>query len=1234
MKSNIWKSTFREIKQSFGRFFAILAIVALGVGFFAGLKVTRTAMVKTTQNYLEENQFYDYRLLSTMGFEQEDVDFFTGQPNVRDAEGAVSFDILCQNGEGNELVVKAHSLTRKVNGVKLVAGRLPEAGDECVVDSNLYDESKIGQKIRLSETNDEEDLEHFAYREYTIVGVVQSSYYIQFERGNTSLGTGRISGFIYLLPSGFDADYFTEVFVRFDEDMGLYSDEYDAYMDEKEAVWESLTKEAGENRYDRVLEDARQELADAKEELADKKAEAEEELEDARQELSDAADELADGEVKIADARKELADAEKTIRDKEKELADGKDTLAREEQKLADGEKELSDSISVWKDENYKVESAKGQLDESQKELDSQRAYLKQQQDVLESSRKELEQQEALLNEKEESLSAQEAQLLAQEEDLNRQLSGLKAKEDALNGQLKELLDQEEELGRKAADLDALEQQLIAQYGQVPEPYATQIAQGREEIQGYLAGIAAGKQEIEGGLAQIADGIEQIEDGLAKIAAGKPQLEAGRQQIEEGKKQLEEAKGRLKEGAAQVQAGKEAIDAYQAQIDDGRSQLADADVELGKAWKQIEDGQKELADGRKQIEDARVELTDGEKQLSDGRKELSDGKKELEEKEQELADGRKEYEDGLKEYEDANEDFKTQIADAEDKIADAQDEIDDVEKPDTYVLGRDTNVGYVCFESDSNIVDGIANIFPIFFFAVAALVCITTMNRMVEEQRTQIGVLKALGYGEGVIMGKYLFYSGSAAVLGCLIGYFGGTWLFPRVIWTAYGIMYRVDRLVYVFDWKLAVISLVVSLACSIGTTWLSCRYELSEVAAELMRPKSPKAGKRVALEYLPFIWKRLKFLYKVSYRNIFRYKKRFFMMVIGISGCTALLVTGFGIKDSIANVATQQFDEIQIYDIGVTLADPVTKETETALAGLMDGNASQYTFVLEKSVDLKAQGQTKSINLVAADGKKDITPFLNLHTDQDEPLPFPGKDECILTRKIAQDYDIHVGDQVVLQDENMREMSLTVSGISQNFIYNYVYVDISSYEEQMEEAPGYKTVYVNLAEGADGHRLSASLMKSDQVASVTVNEDTKERFSSMMASLDLIVLVVIICAAGLAFIVLYNLTNINITERIREIATIKVLGFYKKETGAYVFRENVVLTLIGTAVGLALGHFLHLFVMNEINIDMVAFDIQVRPLSYLYSVILTFAFAWFVNRIMGKKLDGISMTESLKSVD
>lgn len=1150
MKSTIWKSTFREIRQSFGRFFAILAIVALGVGLFAGLKVTKSAMVETTQNYFTEKQFFDYRLLSTLGFEQEDVDFFQSQPNVRAAEGSVTLDIICQSGDSNELVLKAHSLNSTVNIVEITEGRMPDSPDECVVDANLFSGKQVGDKITLVSNNEEKDLEKFAYREYTISGIVKSPYYIQFERGNTSIGNGTVSGFLYLMPEGFNVDYYTEVFVKFQEDMPIYSQEYKQYMAEQELIWEPLTQQAGERRYDAVVKEAGEELADAGRELDEKETEARQELAEAENKLKDAEEKLADGQTKLDEGKAELKDADNTISEKEKELADAEKEIAEKEKELTEGEKELADNIALWKENDAQAESAKQEINEKQQQLNGQLASLEEQAKLLEGS---------------------EAELTAQD-------NTLKAQEDQLTA--------------KSGELDELEAQLKEAYGTVPEPYASQIAAGRQEIQA----------------------------GREALLPYREQITALWQQVEQGK--------------AGIENGRSVIEGFQEQINAGRSQVMAADSKLGEAWKQIEDAGIRLADGRVQLTDGRVQLEDGRKQLNHARSTLSDGQKELKEKEQELLDGQEEYQEGRREYEDALQEFNAEIADAEAKIEDARQEIADIKKPDTYVLGRETNVGYVCFENDSGIVEGIANIFPIFFFAVAALVCITTMNRMVEEQRTQIGVMKALGYGESVIMNKYLFYSGGAAFIGCLAGFFGGTYLFPRVIWTAYGIMYKVTPLIYVFDWNLALISLGVSLACSMGTTWLSCRYELSQVAAELMRPKAPRSGKRVLFEYIPFLWKRLKFLQKVSVRNIFRYKKRFFMMVIGISGCTALLVTGFGIKDSIANVAVQQFEEILIYDIGVSLADPIDQEMEQKLKEALGDKTQGYTSVMEKSIDLEDGDKIKGINLIVWEPDQDMKPFISLHTTGEDSIAFPENGEAVLSHKIAGQFSLKNGESIMLREEDRTAMGLKLSGITENFVSNYVYVNADTYRESMGREPEYKTVYINLEEGADAHELSAALMKLDGVTGVSVNKDIMDRFSSMMKSLDLIVLVVIMCAAGLAFIVLYNLTNINITERVREIATIKVLGFYKSETSSYVFRENIALTLIGTGVGLLLGRLLHIFVMNEINIDMVAFDIQVRPLSYLYSILLTLGFAFFVNLIMGRKLEHISMTESLKSVD
>lgn len=1066
MKSMMKRNTFREIKKSFGRYFAILAIVALGVAFFSGLKITQSVMVHSADVYLKDLQFYDYRLVSTLGFTEENVEALAEKEDVRAAEGAISAEVLYKDAGENERVIKMHSITEKVNKLKLVAGEMPQSADECVVDSVLFSEDAIGSKLVLSENNTTDDLDKFAYKEYTITGLVQSPCYIQFERGNTSIGNGRISGFAYILKDGFAVDYDTEIYIKFDEDYDIYSDEYDSYMDAKEADWEAYTKEQADIRYEKIVKDAQDELDEKKEELEEKRAEAEAELESAKQQLTDGETEISDGKNQIASAKTELSA-------KASELQSGKDALSS-----------------------------------------------------------------------------------------------------------------------KAAELESASQQ----------------------ISGQESALAAKKAEYEQGLNAYLAAKQQVTDQ-------RNSLEAAKAQLMENTPGYEEMLAQIEAGLTEVAGAEAELNAKNAELEAAAGQLSSAESQLAAAKQQIEDGKNALAA-------AEAELTDGENQLAAAKEQIEEKEDQLEAAETELADG-------LLQYQEKQSEFDEQMQDADDQIADAQSKIDEIEKPETYVLDRNTNVGYVCLKNDSGVVKGIANVFPVFFFLVAALICMTTMNRMVEEQRTQIGVLKALGFSEGKIMGKYLFYSGSAAISGTLIGYVLGIHFFPLVIITAYGIVYKMGGIYYVSDLPLVLVSLTVAVLCSVGTTWLSCHKELKEVAADLMRPKAPKAGKRVFLEHVPFIWKRLKFLQKVSVRNIVRYKKRFFMMVIGISGCTALLVMGFGVRDSVVAVADQQYEEIQLYDIGVTLkAGKMPGEADLkSLDSVLEKENAAGMYAMEKTIDLVTDKGTKSIHMVAVENPDEVGDFISLHTKKQEPIAYPKEGEAVLSKKVAETYAVKKGDTILLRDSDNNEMHLKVTGICENHIYNYVYIAPESYEKQIGDVV-FKNVYVRLPDASDIHEVSAVLMKADGVTAVTVNSDMLSRISQMMSCMNYIVIIIIICAGALAFIVLYNLNNINITERVREIATIKVLGFYPKETASYVFRENMVLTAIGCGLGLILGKWFHRFVMGEIQIDMVSFNVQINAVSYLFSVLLTMGFAWIVNCMMTGKLERINMAESLKSID
>ena len=1049
MKNVMHKTTLREIKGSLGRWMAILAIVALGVGFFCGLKMCKADFMETGNDYVLDHNFYNYKLLTTLGLEEEDVQIIAAAEGVKEAAGSWSSDALVSAGEedGAEMVFKFHTLLEHMNQLELTAGRMPSESSEFVGDRRFFTEDALGTQITLTATNDEDTLELFTHETYTLVGLADSPEYLNHERGTTSLGSGTVSGFAYIPAEGWDSDIYTEIYVDFEEDYTIFSEEYEAYDAVMETRLETALDLSGQRRYDAVIDEARETLADA------------------QAEVDEAAAELEDGKRELADGKKELADGRK---------------------ELADGQKEIEDN-------KKKIEDAKVKLEDGRRELEENRLKL----------------------------------------------------EDAR--------------------------------------------------------------------AELADGRAKYEDGLAEFEA---QQDAAYAQIDQAL-----ASGMMPQYMYDVQ---------KAQID---QQLAPAKAELDAALAELEAGEAEVADGERQLADGEKEIADAEKEIADGEQKLKDGEKELADARIKIADAEKEIADAEKEIADGEE----KIADARRELKDAEKEIDDIEYPSTYVLGRDANVGYACFESDSSIVDGISRVFPVFFFLIAALVCMTTMTRMIDEQRTQIGVLKALGYSRSQIMSKYVIYSGSAAILGSVIGFFIGIHLFPWVIWTVYGLMYGFADIIFVYNWVLGLICLGVALACCVGTTVWCCSTELREVPAQLIRPKAPQAGKRIWLEYLPFIWNRLSFLVKVSIRNTFRYRKRFIMMVIGISGCTALLVTGLGVNDSVSNLAALQYDTIYHVDYTVSFQKDMNEKNQARFLEEAGSVIEDCLFVHSSSVDAKANGYTKSVTMIVTDDAEAMPSYIELFND-DGPIDWPSAGEAVINSNMAENMKLSVGDTLTIYDSDMQEMKLTISALCDNYVNSYLYLNQETYEAAWGpmETNAALVLGVPGEDGviADPYHDSTIMLDARNVSAVSLTDDMRGRIESMIGTLNYIVILIVVCAGALAFIVLYNLTNINITERIREIATIKVLGFYAGETAQYVFRENILLTAIAAVAGLPLGKALHTFVLSQVHVDSLSFHMYISPLSYALGVVITFVFAFFVNLVMQRKLAKISMTESLKSIE
>ena len=820
------------------------------------------------------------------------------------------------------------------------------------------------------------------------------------------------------------------------------------------------------------------------------------------------------------------------------------------------------------------------------------------------------------------------------------------------------------------------------------EEYAEGYQEYLDGLQEYEDGKAEAEQELKDAYQELKDGEEELEENRLKLLRAESQIEDGKKQIEAGFAELErneiECNTNLKTVRSQLATARAGVAALEAEgipekYDTANAYVAAAAEQIAAIQDKYATATEEeipvldaylaeakagheaalaglnaiapyytqyceavgavdyltglettLLDGLEQIYTTRASLKATHDELTDAEAKLWVSWTEWGEGRDEIADGWIEYEDAKVEVAQELADAEAELKDAEEDLREAREEIDDMDEPDLIMLDRTSNVGYNNLDSSSNIVAGVARVLPVFFLLVASLVCITTMTRMIDEERTQIGTLKALGYTNAEIMRKYLVYSGSGAVIGCSMGLVLGSTVIPMIIWEAYKIMLYVQKdliLTVNLPWCITIVGVYTALMLSV--TWYGCRKTLQEEPAQLIRPKAPDPGKKILLEYL-WIWKNLSFLNKVTLRNIFRYRQRMAMMLIGIGGCTALLLTGFGLRDTIVNIVDHQYEEITFYDISVYFRETPTEAQRTEFAQTV-ADTDDFMFYHQSSVDLEFNGKTKALYMISGDDH--LANFIDLHKGS-RKLSLPGLDEVVLSVGICENLDIEVGDKLTLRNADMQKLELTVSGIYDNYIENFALVSPETIEKNWGQAPEEQMAFVQVTEQQDDHTIGASISELDSVLNVSVSQDMADMIGSMMDALDLVIILIVFCAGLLAVIVLYNLTNININERIREIATIKVLGFRAGETGAYVFKENMILTVIGSILGLGLGYLLLAFVITQIKIDMVCFKVITKPLSYVLAVALTLVSAVIVDFIFYFKLDKINMAEALKSVE
>ena len=1217
MKNAMQKDFWREIGHTRSRFFSIMILVALSVAFLSGLKATAPDMKHTGDDYLDSLHLADIQVLSTLGLTDEDIAALRAQDKIEDAEGEYVIDAFASS-DSLDAVVKVLSLTdRGISDVLLREGRMPERADECVVEENMLSlmSISIGDTITLTPGDDLSDA--LAQDTYTVVGTVRSPVYLAVERGTSTLGSGTVKAYLYLPREAFTLDYYTAAYVRVSgaEEMTAFYDDYDDYIDDVIDSLEDFGDARAILRHDELVDEATEKLDDAQKELDDAKAEADKELGDARKELADARRKLDDGWKEYDDGKQELADSRVKLDDAKAELEDG-------EQEYADGVKKYDQAVRDYE---------KGQKDYANGVKD------------YEKGAQQLADGESELEAGKEKLDAGQKQLDA----LGNTVAGALQNDPNYAGVTGGTII--DELGRgdenTAAATDAALDKMRAQ-----------LEGGIAQAQQGLAQIDAGIEQCDEGLAKIDATLEQLPDS-EEVAAQRAALEQQRaktaaqcsalvQQRGEVSAQLSELQSQLAAlstvSSGSIAANKQQLDQGRADYESGKQQLSagyrdlrDGKKELDKAKKELDEAPQKLADARKELADARKELDDGWKEYYDGEEKYADGEKELADAYRELTDGEKDYREGLREYEDGKAEADEKIADAEEKIADARRKVADIESCEWYLFSRSYNPGYTGYGQDAERMANLASVFPVIFFLVAALVCLTTMTRMVEEQRVQIGSLKAMGYSGLAISRKYLLYgllpSLTGGVFGLVIGYI----LFPKMIFTAYQIMYQMPNIELRAYGGISAYSLLAAVACTTLATLWACLATLRETPASLMRPRTPKAGKRVFLEYIKPLWRKMSFTHKVTARNLFRYQKRFWMTVIGIGGCTALIIAGFGMRSSLLFTMSRQYDDLFHYSAQVTLSSNVLPEERQAVEDFLAGDSRVVNDVpctaSSATVITSSYSTTAYVEVMEADEIGKVIDLLDYKTGEPITMEDTG---VYIDQKLSELLKVSVGDTFFLDGDARGDV--TVAGIYEHYTGHFIYMTPSYYEQTLH-ADSEPNAYLMNFTSDDTDTCNAifeKLLSMNGVVTTSRMRDTQDTYMHSMERVDFVVVIIILAAAALAMVVLFNLSNINITERQRELATIKLLGFYDKEVSAYVYRENIVLTVFGILMGCFMGHWLHIYLVRSTEIDLMMFGRQTAPSAYVYAAILTMLFSVLVNVLAHFKMKKIDMVESLKSAE
>lgn len=1164
--------TIRTIERTSPRFISIIAIVALGISFFAGMNATAPDMYDTMASYMKTSNSMDIQIISTAGITDNDIAVVSSINGVEAAVGEKYVDGVVKVGgenisdiDGSEMTVRTIALdVNKVincangyddpsylNRPQLLEGSWPTSPNQCLVDESFLstpEEFRIGTVLTVE--GDGTDISgSLNNTEFTVVGIIRTPLYISYERGNTNVGTGKLGTFIYVPSENFLLDYYTSMSIKLtgSENYEPYSDEYYAFVETYSDYIESIADELLAPRVSALK---------------------------------------AEYTVKVIDSEAEYASTKAFV---EQQIADGEAQVALILDMAENGDRKL---LEYKQEYNAKASEAAEKIDASKLEHSTQYAAWQ-----------------------EKRTQYNEAKAMVEKyEGAETQLANSQTEYNVANLQVESMLTTvtylEDLLATTRSALDQFNKNQDSGVQGILDRFAQSGLVGEEVNQ----------------IINTIEGLTAVGTAEEIIAYMEPQIQTLEVRLSTAKQDLQNA----------------------------RAVLAEKKVELEEAKKLVE----KLKQVRITLDKAEVELAEAEKQLTNAGYDIQFGELEVLSQLSDMKNQITTYETNVimakEKAKTIEEEFRQMKNDANEKLEMARNQLDyahqfllDLDNAKWYVNNRDNALlGYEEYNQTAKRTAAISMVFPWFFFLVAALVCLNTMTRMIEEERTRLGTFKALGFTDSEIMFKYLVYAAIASTVGSVSGTFMGFALFPVAVTTAFKILFDVPQVLVSYQFAYAIPGIIISVASTVGVTYYTCYKSLAVVPSTLMRSKAPKGGKRVFLEKLPFIWSRLSFTWKVTFRNVFRNMKRFVMATMGVAGCTALLVAGFGLNDSINATIEKQFlqeDRVWNYDMQVVLNgsyDTTIQECEAFDKVTEKAAVSNALLNYMKVYDARSAKSDEALEtyLLVPEDSAALGLYINLQSRKTDETYSLTNNGAIITEKLASSLKIKENDNITVVVDDNRTVDIPVAAIVENYAFHYIYLSKDLYSVLFGSNPRYNYITANLAienmEQTKKNELAKELMSEYEISAVAYTDQILNSFENIMDSLSAIVLIFIISAGLLAFIVLYNLSIINITERIKEIATIKVLGFDDGEVSSYIFRENIILTVIGIIEGLISGIIVHRVVLYMAEVDILMFGRTITPVSFLYAAVLAFGFSMFVSLVLHNKLKKVDMVESLKSVE